>query len=142
MTNATQYMMGDGSDAQHYLDTFRRSEYDEPEKALIAAVLEDAIHDYQKYRRARDAAGKEHPRSRTMDNAPRKGVDLFFRQRLRICGARSRVPATWIARVEAEGHGTPEARSPWYRQARRMNCGRSGRLIPLSFSNWKNFLSH
>jgi len=59
MTNATQYMMGDGSDAQHYLDTFRRSEYYEPEKALIVAILEDAIHDYQKYRRARDAAGKE-----------------------------------------------------------------------------------
>ena len=41
MTNATQYMMGDGSDAQHYLDTFRRSEYYEPEKALIVAILED-----------------------------------------------------------------------------------------------------
>ena len=37
-------LMGDNSEAQQYLDTFRRAEYLEPEKALIAAILEDAIH--------------------------------------------------------------------------------------------------
>jgi hypothetical protein len=52
-------LMGDSSEAQQYLDTFRRAEYLEPEKALIAAILEDAIHEYHKYRDARDAAGKE-----------------------------------------------------------------------------------
>jgi len=52
-------LMGDSSEAQQYLDTFRRAEYLEPEKALIAAILEDAIHEYHKYRDARDSAGKE-----------------------------------------------------------------------------------
>jgi len=59
MADATETRIGDNSDAQQCLDTFRRSEYFEPETALIAAILEDAIHDYRKYCCARDAAGKE-----------------------------------------------------------------------------------
>lgn len=59
MADTTQNMMGDSTEAERYLDTFRRSEYVEPEKALIAAILEDAIHQYHKNRHARDAAGKE-----------------------------------------------------------------------------------
>jgi hypothetical protein len=50
---------GDNSTAQQYSDTFRRSEHLEPEKALVAAILEDAVHEYRKYSRARDAKGKE-----------------------------------------------------------------------------------
>ncbi len=52
-------MGGDTSSAQQYLDTFRRSEHLEPEKVLIAAILEDAIHEYRRFRRARDTKGKE-----------------------------------------------------------------------------------
>jgi hypothetical protein len=52
-------MSGDSSAAQQYLDTFRRSEHLEPERALIAAILEDAIHEYRRFRRARDTKGKE-----------------------------------------------------------------------------------
>ena len=52
MADTTQNMMGDSTEAERYLDTFRRSEYVEPEKALIAAILEDAIHQYHKYRHA------------------------------------------------------------------------------------------
>ena len=59
MTDTTGTRTGDNSDAQQFFDTFRRSEYFEPETALIAAILEDAIHDYRKYCCARDAAGKE-----------------------------------------------------------------------------------
>ena len=33
----------------HYLDTFRRSEHLEPENALLAAILEDAVEEYRKY---------------------------------------------------------------------------------------------
>jgi hypothetical protein len=50
---------GDTSTAQQYLDTFRRSEHLEPEKALITAILEDAIHEYRKYSRARGLEDKE-----------------------------------------------------------------------------------
>jgi hypothetical protein len=57
--NSLNIMSGDTSAAQQYLDTFRRSEHLEPEKALIAAILDDAIHEYRKYRRARDPKGKE-----------------------------------------------------------------------------------
>ena len=59
MADTTQNMMSDSTEAERYLDTFRRSEYVEPEKALIAAILEDAIHQYHKNRHTRDAAGKE-----------------------------------------------------------------------------------
>jgi len=50
---------GDTSTAQQYLETFRRSEHLEPEKALIAAILEDAVHEYCKYSRARGLKDKE-----------------------------------------------------------------------------------
>ena len=53
-------IVGNDTDAQRrYFDTFRRSEHLEPEKALLMAILEDAIHLFQKYRCARDRAGKE-----------------------------------------------------------------------------------
>jgi hypothetical protein len=42
-----------------YFATFRRSEYLEPEKALLLAILEDAVHCYRKYRGARDHSGRE-----------------------------------------------------------------------------------
>ncbi len=53
-------IIGNDSDTpSRYLDTFRRSEYLEPEKTLLLALLEDAIQLFQKYRDARDRAGKE-----------------------------------------------------------------------------------
>ena len=48
----------DTSIGQQYVDTFRRSEYLEPEKSLLAAILEDAIQEYRKYSQAHDADGK------------------------------------------------------------------------------------
>ena len=50
---------GDTSTAQQYLETFRRSEHLAPEKALIAAILEDALHEYRKYNRSRSPKDKE-----------------------------------------------------------------------------------
>jgi hypothetical protein len=52
-------MTDDASMLQHYLDTFRRSQHLEPEKLLIAAILEDAVQEYRKYSRAHDADGKK-----------------------------------------------------------------------------------
>src|SRR6266545_7824660 len=49
---------GDTSMVQQYLDTFRRSEHLEPEKSLLAAILEDAVQEYRKYSRAHDPNGK------------------------------------------------------------------------------------
>lgn len=43
---------------QQYADTFRRSEHLDPERALVAAILDDAIHEYRKYSAAHDAFGK------------------------------------------------------------------------------------
>jgi hypothetical protein len=45
--------------SQQYFDNFRRSEYLEPEKALLLAILEDAIHGFENYRAATDRAGRE-----------------------------------------------------------------------------------
>jgi hypothetical protein len=41
-----------------YLDTFRRSEHLEPEKSLLAAILEDAVQEYRKYGQADDPKSK------------------------------------------------------------------------------------
>jgi hypothetical protein len=50
---------GDTSMVEQYLDTFRRSVHLEPEKSLLAAILEDAVQEYRKYSRAHDANGKK-----------------------------------------------------------------------------------
>lgn len=49
----------DAAVGEEYFDTLRRSEFLEPEKALLLAILQDAIASYQKYYSARDRAGKE-----------------------------------------------------------------------------------
>jgi hypothetical protein len=49
----------DADAQQRYFDTFRRAEYLEPERVLLLAVLEDAIHCYRKFADARDRAGRE-----------------------------------------------------------------------------------
>jgi hypothetical protein len=41
------------------LDTFRRGEHLDPEKSLLAAILEDAVGEYRKYSRAHDPDGKK-----------------------------------------------------------------------------------
>ncbi len=50
-----------GSDtivSQQFFDSFRRTHL-EPEKSLLLAILEDAVHCIEKYRAATDRAGKE-----------------------------------------------------------------------------------
>jgi hypothetical protein len=49
----------DSTISQQYLNTFRRSEHLEPEKALLRAILEDAVHCYRKYQAAENRAGRE-----------------------------------------------------------------------------------
>ncbi len=75
--NIITIMNGDTSMAQQYLDTFRRSEHLEPERALVAAILEDAAHEYRKYSRAHDPKGKE--RFRTAEKwIMHRGNDWIF----------------------------------------------------------------
>lgn len=57
--NLVELWAGDPSLSEEFLSTFRRGEPLEPEKALLMAVLEDAVHQYRKYRRARDRLGRE-----------------------------------------------------------------------------------
>jgi hypothetical protein len=49
----------DSTVSQQYLNTFRRSEHFEPEKALLRAILEDAVHCYRKYQPAQNRAARE-----------------------------------------------------------------------------------
>ena len=56
--NAFTIVSGDTLVGQQYLDTFRRSEHLEPENALLAAILEDAVEEYRKYSGAHDSKGK------------------------------------------------------------------------------------
>jgi hypothetical protein len=57
--NILMMLGADASVQQQYLDTVRRSEHLEPEKALLVALLEDAIHTYRKYRATRGRVGKK-----------------------------------------------------------------------------------
>ena len=57
--NALSIIGNDVSAQQKYFDTMRRSEHLEPEKALLQAILVDAVHTYRKYATARDRAGGE-----------------------------------------------------------------------------------
>src|SRR5688572_7221886 len=51
---------GTDTGAQYeYFNKYRRAEYLEPERALLLAILEDAIHCYRKFARARSRAGRE-----------------------------------------------------------------------------------
>ena len=60
MNETLQALVGaDTSVAAQFFDTFRRNEHLEPEKVLLRAILEDAIHGFQKYHAARDRAGRE-----------------------------------------------------------------------------------
>jgi len=71
-------IVGNDSDAQRrYFDTFRRSEHLGPEKLLLLAMLEDAIHLFQKYRGARERAGKERFRD-VVDWFMREGNHWLF----------------------------------------------------------------
>ena len=49
----------DPSTSEQYRDIFRRSELLEPEKALLVALLEDGIHEYRKYFRAKNRDGQQ-----------------------------------------------------------------------------------
>jgi len=60
MAEDTFTMIGDDSlMTQQYADTFRRSEHLDPEKALVAAILNDAIQEYRKYSGGQDRNGKK-----------------------------------------------------------------------------------
>ncbi len=49
----------DAGSQQRYLDTFQRSEFLTPEKSLLSAILDDAIHVYRKYQHSKNREGKE-----------------------------------------------------------------------------------
>jgi hypothetical protein len=49
----------DAAVAAEYYDTYRRREPLEPEKELMLALLQDAVHCYRKYSAACDRAGRE-----------------------------------------------------------------------------------
>ena len=57
--NTFTIMSDDSLMTQQYEDTFRRSEHLDPEKALAAAILDDAIQEYRKYSGAQDPNGKK-----------------------------------------------------------------------------------
>ena len=60
MEEKTFATIANHADAQYrYIDTFRRSAYLEPERVLLLALLEDAIHSYRKFASARNHAGRQ-----------------------------------------------------------------------------------
>jgi hypothetical protein len=64
-------------DAGQYFDIFRGREQLAPERALVLALLEDAIHCYRQYRGAHDRAGR-HKFSEAEKWITRQGRDWVF----------------------------------------------------------------
>lgn len=60
MANSLGQLMLDTSVAEQFFDTMRGSHHLTPERDLLIAILEDAIYNYRKYRRARDPEGERH----------------------------------------------------------------------------------
>jgi hypothetical protein len=63
--------------AEDYYESLRRREYQEPEKALLLAILEDAVGCYQKYCSAHDKTGTQRFRDAEHWIMEEKG-DSFF----------------------------------------------------------------
>lgn len=60
MKENIQGLLGrDTAATEQFFDTFRRGEPIAPERALLAALLQDAIQDYRKFKKARDPEGRE-----------------------------------------------------------------------------------
>jgi len=63
MNDRVVSILGADAGSEHlFLNTFQRSEFLTPEKSLLSAILEDAIHVYRKYQHAKDRCGKERHR--------------------------------------------------------------------------------
>ena len=58
------------ADVEQYFDTCRRTEHLEPERMLLLAILQDAIHCYRKFSAARDSAGRRRFREAQRDLPP------------------------------------------------------------------------
>ena len=56
--NLSQLMREDVAVTEQFFDTMRGSHHLTPERDLLIAILEDAIYNYRKYRRARDPEAK------------------------------------------------------------------------------------
>lgn len=98
-----------------YFATFRRGEHLEPEKALLLAILEDAIHCYRKYRAARDRAGRERFRE-AEEWIMEKGDDWLFSFR-NVCELLGLDPQ-YIRRGVRELNADPTASERAHRRAR------------------------
>ena len=60
MNEKIQGLLGTDTEAtEQFFSTFRRREPIEPERALLAALLQDAIEDYRKFKQARDPEGRQ-----------------------------------------------------------------------------------
>ena len=60
MHEKIQGLLGTDTEAtEQFFSTFRRREPIEPERALLAALLQDAIEDYRKFKKARDPEGRQ-----------------------------------------------------------------------------------
>ena len=53
------WLPSDAGSAEDYYESLWRREYQEPEKALLLAILEDAVGCYQKYCSAHDRTGTQ-----------------------------------------------------------------------------------
>ncbi|HEX6437693.1 MAG TPA: hypothetical protein VF182_11220 [Candidatus Binatia bacterium] len=58
MTHNLERTMSDDTLTEEFFAAYRRGEHLEPEKHLLMAILQDAIHDYRKHRQVRSPEGK------------------------------------------------------------------------------------
>ncbi len=98
-----------------YFATFRRSEYLEPEKILLLALLEDAIHCYRKLANAGNRAGRQQFREAEEWLMGRSDGSVFSFEN--ICAVLGLDPE-YLRRGLREAAQRPEAKNLPHRHAR------------------------
>jgi hypothetical protein len=106
---------GDTSMVEQYLDTFRRSVHLEPEKSLLAAILEDAVQEYRKYSRAHDANGKK--RFREAEEWIMRGGNDWIFSFDNVCDLLGLDPE-YVRRALRETLATPAEEEKWVHRDR------------------------
>ena len=93
-----------------YLDIFGRNENLAPEKTLLLAVLEDAIHCFRHYSAAYDRVGKQRfLRSRNLDQSARARLGFTFDNVCELLGIEPEYLRRKIFEEERSGkHANPQ----------------------------------
>jgi hypothetical protein len=116
MNENIQGLLGRDTEAtEQFFETFRRGEPIEPERALLVALLQDAIHDYRKFKKARDREGRE--RFHEVEEWINESASDWIFSFENVCELLNLEPEYVRRALEERKHRTPNEDRPKYYDA-------------------------